>query len=144
MIRKVKEMNNYTDAKTAVVGIFNGRMFWYDEAGVLTQLGIAHEPHDGLTAETSSCVGSFSSAESVASTSPDPYSLEFASREGSSVSSERYCDIFALPANAKSSWVGDESLSTTDMRGHETTSQTSIEYLDLDFFGLEKDSGYGV
>ncbi|KAK7417671.1 hypothetical protein QQZ08_011557 [Neonectria magnoliae] len=34
MIRKVKEMHRFTDAKTAVVGIHNGKMFWYDEAGV--------------------------------------------------------------------------------------------------------------
>ena len=49
MIRKVKEMHQFKDAKTAVVGIHNGKMFWYDEANVLSQLGIAHEPQNGLT-----------------------------------------------------------------------------------------------
>jgi hypothetical protein len=51
MIRKVKEMHKFTDARAAIVGIINGKKFWYDEAGVLSQLGIAHEPQERLHAQ---------------------------------------------------------------------------------------------
>ncbi|KAK7397623.1 hypothetical protein QQX98_013014 [Neonectria punicea] len=148
MIRKVKEMHQFTDAKTAVVGIVNGKMFWYDEAGVLPQLGIAHEPQDGLRAQSSSSASSFSSAESVSSFTTDPDSPGLSTREGSAEPSEPDRHTSTPSADAVSLPAEGESLSTTDAwvspAGDKTPEHTGIAFLDLDFFGLEKDSEYGM
>src|SRR5688572_28726945 len=54
MINKVKDMHVSTDARIAIVGFVNEKMFWFDEADVLSKLGIAHEPLEGLTPQNAS------------------------------------------------------------------------------------------
>ncbi|KAM5359583.1 hypothetical protein ACJZ2D_014346 [Fusarium nematophilum] len=148
MIRKVKEMHRFTDAKTAIVGIVNGKMFWYDEAGVLPQLGIAHEPQHELRARSSSCASSFSSPESVPSFATDPDSPGLSTREGSAEPSEPDRHTSTPSADAVSLPADGESLSTTDTwaspASDKTPEHTGIAFLDLDFFGLEKDNEYGM
>ncbi|RYP11050.1 hypothetical protein DL764_000278 [Monosporascus ibericus] len=146
MIRKVKEMHQFTDAKAAVVGIHNGKMFWYDEAGVLTQLGIAHEPRDGLRARSPSGSSSFSSAESASPFGPGRNSPRFV-RDGSSVPSEPESDTSISSVDAATSFLfEDESSSTTgtwtSSPADKTRGCADIDLLDLDYFGLEKDNDY--
>lgn len=148
MIRKVKEMHQFTDAKTAVVGIHNGKMFWYDEAGVLSQLGIAHEPRDGLRARSSSGPSSFSSAESASpfsSVHNSPRSV----RDRSTVPSEPDSDISISSGDTATFFsFEDDSSSTTGTStlpaGDKPQDYADIDLLDLDFFGLGKDSDYGM
>lgn len=141
-------MHQFTDAKTAVVGIVNGKMFWYDETGVLPQLGIAHERQDRLTAQTSSRASSISSAESASSLTTDSDSPGLSTREGSSGPSEPDPDVSAPSADAASFLSEDESFSITDTwaspAGDKTPDYAGIASLDLDFFGLEKDDEYGL
>src|SRR5687768_9403871 len=54
MINKVKDMHVSTDARVATVGFVNEKMFWFGEADVLSQLGIAHEPQEELTPQNAS------------------------------------------------------------------------------------------
>ena len=148
MIRKVKEMHQFTDAKAAVVGIHNGKMFWYDEANVLSQLGIEHEPQDVLTARRSSCPSAFSSDESVSSFTSDHGSPRLPMREGCSELSEDETYVSASSAEAGSLRAEDEGITATDAWAS-PASDTSLQFggilsMDLDFFGLEKDNEYGM
>jgi hypothetical protein len=148
MIQKIKEMHQFTDAKTAVVGIYNDKMFFYDEAGVLPQLGIAHEPRDALRARSSSCSRSFSSTESASPFGFNRNSPQFA-RDESSVPSVPDSDTLSSSADPTCFPLGDESSSTTtDMwnspPADKTLNSADIDLLDLDFFGLEKDSEYAM
>lgn len=150
MIRKVKEMHRFTDAKTAVVGIHNGKMFWYDETNVLSQLGIAHEAQDRLTARISTCSSVFSSSESVSSftSSSGSSSPRLAMRECSSELSEMDTNTSALSTEAESLRAEDEAFIANEAwespRSNKSPRCRGILSLDLDFFGLENDNEYGV
>lgn len=78
----------------------------------------------------------------------DPDSPTPSTREGSSEPSKPDRDTPILSADAASFQAEDKSLLTTDIwaspAGNTTSKPIGIAFLDLDFFGLEKDIKYGM
>jgi|SRR5687767_2502383 hypothetical protein len=130
------------------LGFITARCFGTTKPASLSQLGIAHEPRDGLRARSSSGPSSFSSAESASpfsSVHNSPRSV----RDRSTVPSEPDSDISISSGDTATFFsFEDDSSSTTGTStlpaGDKPQDYADIDLLDLDFFGLGKDSDYGM
>ncbi|KDN70497.1 hypothetical protein CSUB01_07942 [Colletotrichum sublineola] len=123
--------------------IYNGQTFWFDETGILAQLGIALEPKQGLAA--SSCPR----AESQVSFAPSSSSLS--ASQGSpepahSVTHSTPCLDAAPLYPIEFGLFESDTCSTTDEWASPPREKPSVNQnareavpIDMDFFGLEED-----